>query len=309
MQNHWLARTALRCMIACVILTPLSGYAETFRHEMGQAEFETPPTRFAVSNWSLTESLLALGVAPVAIPEGDAYRQWVADPPLPPTFVDLGSRQEPNFEALRKSQPDAILISSDATMAYDKFLDVAPTLVYSIYNTDKAAMDQAETLLRNLGRLTGKTDKAEEVIRSVNLRIDAAANRIRAVTGNDVKFGIIRIINDSNFRIHGNTSLFGSVLARMGFTNAWNGQVNSWSFHNGTIADLARMGDMQLVYIEPVAPTIKAKLFQSPLWKSLPFVREKHVYSIPTSWTFGGVLSGARFAEQLADAVVSAHEP
>ena len=32
-------------------------------------------------------------------------------------------------------------------------------------------------------------------------------------------------------------------------------------------------------------------------------VNYDHVHAIPASWTFGGVLSAARFAELLADAV------
>ncbi|OSQ43617.1 iron-siderophore ABC transporter substrate-binding protein [Thalassospira sp. MCCC 1A01428] len=309
MKKHWFSRVALGCVVTFAPFAALPATANTVTHELGQAEFDKPPTRFAVSNWALTESLLALGVDPVAIPEVDAYREWVVAPPLPEKFIDLGTRMEPNFEALRQSNPDAILISSDSVMAYDKFSTVAPTLVYSIYNSNDAAMDRAETLLRNLGKLTGKSEKAEDVIKQVNARIATAAERIRAVSSTDRKFAIVRIIDETNFRIHGNTSLFGSVLARMGFDNAWQGSVNSWSFHNGTVADLASMGDIELAYIEPVAPTIKAKLFQSPLWKTLPFVRHNQVYAIPSSWTFGSVLSGARFAEQFADAIVRNSKP
>lgn len=289
-----------------VALTPLSASAgETFTHEMGKVTLDTHPSRFAVSNWSLAESLLALGIDPVAIPEAEGYRLWVVEPELPESFTELGNRREPNFEALREARPDAILIGSEISMAYDKLASHAPTFVYSIYNTgsDEPAIDRAETLLRNVAKLAGNPDNAEDVIASVNARIDAAAARIRDHVGNDAKFAIVRILDDAHFRIHGKTSLFGSVLGRMGFANAWDGDVNDWAFYNGNVSDLAKMGDVQLAYIEPVAPTTRETLFNSAIWKAMPFARNGHVYAIPSSWTFGGILSAARFAELLADAV------
>ena len=278
---------------------------ETFTHELGEISLDTHPTRFAVSNWALTESLIALGIDPVAIPESDGYRAWVVEPKLPESFTDLGTRREPNFEALRDAKPDAILISTDVAMAHEKLSGYAPTFVYSIYNTgsDEPAIDRTETLLRNVAKLAGKPDAAEDVIASVNARIEAAAARIRDHVGDDAKFAVVRILDESHFRIHGKTSLFGSVLGRMGFANAWEGDVNGWAFHNGDVSDLAKMGDVQFAYVEPIAPTTRETLFNSAIWKAMPFARNDHVHAIPASWTFGGVLSAARFAELLADAV------
>jgi|TARA_R110000737_G_scaffold122963_3_gene155000 iron complex transport system substrate-binding protein len=309
MQKFSFGRVAATCLFVLGGFAPISAGAETFPHELGHATFDTTPTRFATSNWSLTESLLALGIDPVAIPEADGYRTWVVEPELPETFADLGTRREPNFEALRDAKPDAILISSDVAMAYDKLSGFAPTLVYSIYNTntDEPAIDRAEALLRNLGKLAGKSDTAEQVIASANDRIATAAARIRTSVGDDATFAIVRILDDAHFRIHGKNSLFGSVLNRMGFANAWTGEVNSWAFRNGDVSDLAKLGDVQFAHVEPVPPAAKAKLFDSAIWKAMPFARNRHVYDVPSSWSFGGVLSGARFAEQLADAVTAAN--
>lgn len=309
MSKHWIghhvARIALAAGTIAASFTALPAMAETFPHELGEVELETHPTRFAVSNWSLTESLIALGIDPVAIPEADGYRAWVVEPKLPESFADLGSRREPNFEALRDANPDAILISTEIAMAHEKLSGFAPTFVYSIYNTgsDEPAIDRAETLLRNIAKLAGKPDTAENVIASVNARIDAAATRIRDHVGDDARFAVVRILDDAHFRIHGRTSLFGSTLERMGFANAWDGDVNGWAFHNGDVSDLAKMGDVQFAYVLPIAPTTQETLFGSAIWKAMPFVRNDQVYAIPSSWTFGGLLSAARFAERLADAV------
>ncbi|WP_114099502.1 iron-siderophore ABC transporter substrate-binding protein [Thalassospira profundimaris] len=313
MRTRLISQITASCLVTMASLSPLSATAQTasqttgqtISHEMGDVTFETTPTRFAGSNWALTESLLALGIDPVAVPEADGYRAWVVEPELPAEFADLGTRREPNFEALRDAKPDAILISADVAMAYDKLSVIAPTLVYSIYNTQSGepAIDRAEMLLRNVAKIAGKSDKAEEVITSVNARIDAAAARIRDAVGTDARFAIVRIIDEAHFRIHGKTSLFGSLIERMGFANAWKGDVNGWAFHNGDVSDLAGMGDVHFAYIEPIAPTVQSRLLDTAIWKAMPFARNDHVYAVPASWTFGGVLSAARFAELLADAV------
>jgi iron complex transport system substrate-binding protein len=305
MHTRLISQIAASCLVAMTALSPIGASAQTIRHEMGEVTFDAQPTRFAGSNWAMTESLLALGIDPVAVPEADGYRVWVVEPQLPATFADLGTRREPNFEALREAKPDAILIGGEMAMAYDKLSAVAPTLVYSIYDTgkDTPAIDNAESLLRNIGKLAGKSDKAEEVIASANARIDAAAARIRDQVGADAKFTIVRITDEAHFRIHGKTSLLGSTLARMGFANAWQGEVNGWGFHNGDVSDLAKMGDVQFAYVEPIAPAMQSRLFDTAIWKAMPFTRNGHVYAVPASWTFGGLLSAARFAELLADAV------
>ncbi len=305
MRTRLICKFAASCLVTIAAMSSMGATAQTMTHEMGDVTFDSTPTRFAGSNWALTESFLALGIDPVAVPEADGYRVWVVEPELPAEFADLGTRREPNFEALREAKPDAIVISADVAMAYDKLSAIAPTLVYSIYNTGSSepAIDRAETLLRNIGKLAGKSEKAEEVITSVNARIDAAAKRIRDKVGNDAKFAVVRFLDEAHFRSHGNTSLFGSVLARMGFANAWDGEVNGWAFHNGDVSDLAKLGDVHFAYVEPIAPTVQSRLFDTAIWKAMPFARNGHVYTVPSSWTFGGVLSAARFAELLADAV------
>ena len=289
MRTRLICKFAASCLVTIAAMSSMGATAQTMTHEMGDVTFDSTPTRFAGSNWALTESFLALGI----------------EPELPAEFADLGTRREPNFEALREAKPDAIVISADVAMAYDKLSAIAPTLVYSIYNTGSSepAIDRAETLLRNIGKLAGKSEKAEEVITSVNARIEAAAKRIRDKVGNDAKFAVVRILDEAHFRIHGTTSLFGSVLARMGFANAWDGEVNGWAFHNGDVSDLAKLGDVHFAYVEPIAPTVQSRLFDTAIWKAMPFARSGHVYTVPSSWTFGGVLSAARFAELLADAV------
>jgi len=74
-------------------------------HERGILRLDAPATRVATINWAFTESVIALGLDPVAIADPQDYVDWVAKPDLPDSFVDLGQRSSPNLEAfVRRSR-------------------------------------------------------------------------------------------------------------------------------------------------------------------------------------------------------------
>src|SRR5690606_1148688 len=53
----------------------------------GLARAETHPPRIAVIDWGLTETLLGLGVTPIAVAQTEGYRRWVMQPELPASVV------------------------------------------------------------------------------------------------------------------------------------------------------------------------------------------------------------------------------
>ncbi len=61
---------------------------------------------------ALLETLLALGVVPVAAAELVLYRRQVIEPAVPESVADLGLRGSPSFEALKLLAPDLILGSN-----------------------------------------------------------------------------------------------------------------------------------------------------------------------------------------------------
>ncbi len=97
-------------------------------------------------------------------------------------------------------------------------------------------------------------------------------NRLRDFAPNTTltSFPYMFDLKDVTFKSDGKTSLFGSVLARVGFANAWDGAVNGWAFHNGDVSDLAKMGDVQFAYVEPVAPPCKTACLIPPSGRPYP---------------------------------------
>ena len=81
--------------------------------------------RIVTLDWTIAETLMGMGVAPQAVAQLSAYHDWVAEPALPDTVVDLGLRTQPNLELLADLQPDLILISP-------MFSNLAPLLSCSV---------------------------------------------------------------------------------------------------------------------------------------------------------------------------------
>ena len=82
--------------------------------------------RIATVDWTIAETLLALGVTPAGMGDMSSYRAWVKAPAMPPSVVDLGLRAQPNRELLAELNPDLILISPLAAPLAPALSKIAP---------------------------------------------------------------------------------------------------------------------------------------------------------------------------------------
>lgn len=287
------------CIVAA-IASPAWAQGKTYSHEMGTVTFDTPPTRIAVTNWSLAETVIALGIDPVAIADPDLYYEWVVTPDLPKDFVDIGQRQSPNLEALRKAKPDLILITKELAMAYDALSEIAPTMVISIFNNDQPALDSIRKATLKIADITGKQDRAQEILKQVDKTLAHDGDRIRAVLGPDQKIVVIRINSDAQINVFGPPSLPNTVLAAMNIPTAYNGETTGWGFARGGLELLAPFANDTLAFIEPTPAPVRQRIVNSPLWKMQGFARKNRVYQVPAVWTYGGPYSVMRFADLLA---------
>jgi len=288
--------------ICAVAFHPLSAQAQakSYTHEMGSVTFETPPTRIAVTNWSLTETVIALGINPVAIADPDDYRQWVVKPDLPANFVNIGQRQSPNMEALRDAKPDLILISGELAAAYEALSEIAPTMVISTYNNNQPALDSIRKATRTIAAITGREQRAKEILKQVDATLAHDGARIRAVLGPDQRIAVIRINSDAQINVFGPPSLPNTVMAAMNIPTAYNGETTGWGFARGGLELLAPFAKDTIAFIEPTPAPVRQRILTSPLWKMQGFARNNRVYQIPPVWTYGGLYSAMRFADLLA---------
>lgn len=307
----------LRPFIFCLLVLGISGglsvipidpaFAEpiVIEHERGTLTLEHPAKRVAVTNWAFTETVMALGLDPVAIADPADYREWVAKPDLPENFTDIGQRGSPNLEALRAAKPDLILISQELEMAYENLSDIAPVMVLSVYDDGNVAFDTASTMMRKVAKAIGREAEGEAYLKQVDTKLAEYGARVRAVLGDGNKITIASFYSETNIGVFGAPSLPGSVLKRMDVPLAYDGPVSKWGFARGGLEILAPLAKTTLVYTNPIPDVIYQKVWSSPMWKVMDFVRNKRVYELPVVWAYGGVASGLRFARLLAESLES----
>tara|TARA_E500000318_G_C3512177_1_gene192790 strand:+ start:29 stop:964 length:936 start_codon:yes stop_codon:yes gene_type:complete len=273
--------------------------AISIEHERGTLTLNAPAKRVATINWAFTETLITLGLDPVALADAGDYVDWVSKPDLPADFIDLGQRSSPNLEALRAAKPDLIITIPDIGMAYDKLAEIAPVLELKLFDAKRPAFDTARETFAKIAKATGREAQAEAYLKQVDQKLVEYGERIHAVIGPDQKVNVVYFFDESNMGIYGQTSMPGSVLTAMNVPLAYEGEVNKWGFARGGLEIIAPFAKETLVYTNPVPEVVLKKIWNSPMWNVMDFVRNKRVYELPVVWAYGGVPSALRFAELL----------
>ncbi len=254
----------------------------------------TPPPRIAVLDWGWAESLLALGVNPLAVAEAPLYGDRVVMPALAEDTIDLGLRSWPNMELLRALRPDLILSQAGYGISAERLSQIAPTLALPLYSAARQPLRAAEDALKEIATRIGRGDIATRYLQISQDRLGAIARRAKHYDGRPLL--IIKFTDDRLVDIYGAGGLFDDVLKRIGIDNAWDGATNNWGFATAGLDAIARHPEARLIIIEPGPP---GPFLQSALWQALPAVRQGRVSTIPPTWVFGAFPSAMRFAEVL----------
>jgi len=258
--------------------------------------------RVAVIDWAMLETVLAIGVAPVAATELLQFRKVAVEPAVPDSVIDLGLRGTPNYEALNLAEPDLILSSNYYEGQKASLQRVAETLSLAIYNPGVPPYPAAAEAARALGRRLGHEAQAEALVARTGAEIDRLRESLRGVAHRPVL--AINIGDARHVRAFGTDSMFGDVLGRLGIANAW-ASVSSYSAAAPLgIEALARLPDAALIVVPPVPPEALRTLGESALWQALPMVREKRVTIIEPVNHFGALPAALRFARLAAAALL-----
>ena len=112
--DHRLSRRALLGAGAAIGAAALSGAGP-----MAFAQTGGSPSgpRIAALGWACAQTILALGVVPLVIPEIERYGRLVVEPAIPPGVQEIGLRSEPNLELLQSFEVCSLL-SSEMVVAH-----------------------------------------------------------------------------------------------------------------------------------------------------------------------------------------------
>lgn len=270
------------------------------------------PRRVVTMNWELTETLLALGVAPVGTPLPDWYRSTIVEPPLPAGVVDTGLLYQPNFDVLQALKPDLFVITPGHAPAKRWLERIAPTITLGMYMSNpepyRALCSETAELAARLQRperATALIDEAARTTGAVRARLATRA----VLTGAPVI--VADLVDDRHLRVYGRGSLFDEMLAQLGVVNAVHPRTGkgAWTTQAGfALAPLQRLVDVQqasLLLVGSVAPPMRAALERNEIWQALPAVRAKRIATLPVIAPYGGLVSMQRFAHAVDAALAT----
>jgi iron complex transport system substrate-binding protein len=264
-------------------------------HALGTACVPENAQRVVALEWTYVENLLALGVQPVGVADRDGYGNWVQVPlALDASVADIGTRQEPNLEAIAALNPDVILAVSFRTgQNYEALNAIAPTVVFDPYPTNNTHYEEMLATFSSIGQIVGREAEAQAILDDLNAHFVAAQAALETAGRSGETFILAQSFMSGDvptFRLFTDNALAVQVLEQMGLQNAWDDAPQQFGFSTVDFEAFADTGDTSFFYI--AQEDYRETLVASPLWNGLPFVQSERAYWLGGDvWLFGGPLS------------------
>lgn len=271
---------------------------------MGEQVFATSPTRVATLDWGLTESVIELGVAPVASGDIKGYREWVKRPSIPTATQDIGTREEPNLGKLVEVKPDVILIGANLKELKGRLESIAPVVVFDTYQADHNNAEQADKDFMTLATLLGKEAVAVQKLQQRDDTFKRLKAKLETAFPNGLpKVATMRFANTTSAYVYGGNSMPQYALEALGIENPIKLKNSQWGLEQKRLRFLRTVDQNVLLYFQPFYQ--EEKLNKSPLWQAMPFVQNGNVASVESTWTYGGAMSLQYLAESMTDALLT----
>jgi iron complex transport system substrate-binding protein len=264
----------------------------------------------AVLEWQQTEEVLTLCVDPVAVADAEGFARWDTAETLPAGATDVGTRGEPNLDALFATNPDLVII--EAYTPDDEIIGQLAAYGVPVLATKGAdaadPIGQMKDTFTLIAEATGRQERAQVVLDEFTASLASAKAAVGDSTSATEKFvyfdGWVQGGNVS-IRPFGQGSMMGELGEELGMTNAWTGEVDpAYGLGQTDIEGMTAVGDATLFYTGTEDPDsdVMAELAKNEIWKALPAVVEGNTHAFPSGiWTFGG----PRSAQQVLDAYVA----
>ena len=274
---------------------------------LGDVTFEDTPKKVVVLEWSYVEHLLPIGLQPVGVADKEGYDKWVnVGSSLNEDVEDVGTRSEPNFEAISRLNPDLII---GAKYRHEEFSDqlkeIAPTFMFAPYSEEGSA-DQYDHMVNEfntMAEIFNKEDEAEKYILDMEKRMEDLGNEINlAGKPEALVTQAFTSQNTPTMRLFTDNSVVAGVLDKMNMENAVKTeQPEIYGFISTDVEALQNYQDTHFFYLVQDDDPIFDNLADNPAWTNLDFVEEERTYKLPGDMgTFAGPLSAERLAEEIA---------
>lgn len=260
--------------------------------------FAAPLQRIISINWAAAETLLTLGVTPLAISDGSYYSRRMPTAPLPPEVLDVGPYWEPNLELIKELSPQLILSDQMPPAIARSLQGIAPTEVVDVYPSAVSVWTSATGFMTRLAARIDRQQQAASWIAAGETRFA----QLRAQLAQRPQPPIcVAVLNQDgrHATVYGKNSMIQDVLDRLGLVNAWQGPSSAMGIALIGVERLAETPDAHLLYIE--IPTTSARLQSlrqtNALWENLPAVRRGNTLALGKFFPYGAAASALNLAE------------
>ena len=284
--------------------------ARLIPHVMGEIILPATPQRIVVLEWTYVEALLAIGIQPTGVADIEGYNAWVKIPvALAPDVVNLGTRQDPNLEAIAALEPDLIIATAfRVTESYDELSAIAPTLVFDNYPTDMTHYENMRETFLAIADIVGRQSEGEAVLAEMEAKFAEARTQLEAAGRAGEKFALAQAFSNDNqaqVRLFTDNALATQVLVQLGLENGWDDAPQQYGFSTVSVEALPELGDLNFFYVVQDDDNVFASEAVAPLWENLEFVKNGHAYPLGgDTWLFGGPLSVSLLVDIMVDALV-----
>ncbi|HCD85656.1 MAG TPA: iron compound ABC transporter substrate-binding protein [Agrobacterium sp.] len=250
------------------------------------------PRRIVTLEWTATEIALSLGIPPVGCAEPSGYRAWVnVENDRLGDVVDVGRRQQPSLEAIRRLQPDLILSSRFRHASLASALgDIAPTHLIDDQAADGDMLAAVYRSVTQAGAALARADEAAALLARFDESMEILKSRLGSTVSGRELIVAQPLPGVPRLRIFAPNSAIAGLLQRIGFTAVMDLPPQPFGFTTIDLEGLAALDGQCTLFI--LSESIPDDLRNAALWPVLPIVAQGNVMVAgATTWPFGSTAS------------------
>ncbi|MFS0726617.1 ABC transporter substrate-binding protein [Paenibacillus sp. 1P07SE] len=254
-----------------------SSYPLTIKDLRGDFTLEQKPVRIVVLDNKFADQLVALDEKPIG-----SVTSAGSDTDFPEYLMDklsdvkvLGTRDEPNMEAILEMDPDLILCTGFQEQFYEQFSKIAPTLMLDF---DEDWRDTLDTM----GKIMEKEQEAQELLTAYEEKTAQLREAFAARLG-DETVALIRP-RDGAIRVHPPGHRTGAILYNdlgLNLPPVLAEQDDSYQISLETLPDVD--ADHYFLLTNAMFQEDVDGVQDTEVWKSLKAVQQDQVYTVDTT--------------------------
>ncbi|KAB7898331.1 Fe(3+)-hydroxamate ABC transporter substrate-binding protein FhuD [Rouxiella sp. S1S-2] len=287
-----------RRLLQAMAMAPLVSALPVLSSQVAAKNTAIDLTRIIALEWLPAELLIALGVMPMGVADIRNYNLWVEEPRLAPSVIEVGQRTAPNLELMQQMKPSLILISQGYGPKASQLEPISPVLTVTANDGSGQPLQQAIRSLHKLAEYLGLQTRAAQHLQQYQQVLAQTRDSVKSVADQPVL--LFSFLDKRHVLVFGEGSLLQEVLTDVGLTNAWNGEKNFWGSATVGIERLASIKHARALCFNHGSEALMAEVSKTPLWQSLPFVREDQLSVVPAVWFYGATFCAMRFCHILS---------